>query len=31
VQTRFCLNVAIYTAMVMFQSTLYKYKDKIET
>jgi hypothetical protein len=30
-QTRFCLSVAISTAMAKFQSTLYKHKDKIET
>jgi hypothetical protein len=31
VQTRFCLSVAISTAMAKFKSTLYKYKDKTET
>jgi hypothetical protein len=31
VQTRFCLIVAISTAIAKFQSTLYKYKGKIET
>jgi hypothetical protein len=30
-ETRFCLSVAISTAMAKFQSTLYKHKDKIET
>jgi hypothetical protein len=30
-QSRFCLSVAISTAMAKFQSTLYKYKYKIET
>jgi hypothetical protein len=30
-QTRFCLTVAISTAMAKFQSKQYKYKDKIET
>jgi hypothetical protein len=29
-QTNFCLSVAISIAMTKFQSTLYKYKDKIE-
>jgi hypothetical protein len=29
--TRFCLSVAISTAMTKFQSKQYKYKDKIET
>jgi hypothetical protein len=31
VQTRFCLSVAISTAMAKFQSTLNKYVYKIET
>jgi hypothetical protein len=31
VQTRFCLSVAISTAMSKFQSTLYKHEYKIET
>jgi hypothetical protein len=31
VQARFCLSVAISTAMAKFQSTLYKYEYKIET
>jgi hypothetical protein len=31
VQTRFCLSVAISTAMSKFQSTLYKLEYKIET
>jgi hypothetical protein len=31
VQTRFCLSVAISTAMAKFQSTLNKYGYKIET
>ena len=30
-QIRFCLSVAISTAMAKFQSTLYKHKDKIDT
>jgi hypothetical protein len=31
VKTRFCLSVAISTAMAKFQSTLNKYDYKIET